>query len=148
MNHRIICFPRRKCPGVGRTALSLRVPAQSFSFPPMAYFMMVLLCSSPVTSSSLPSRQLLNDPLHSRMPPPPLGWWHPTFLPLPEARIALPRSRALALTSASYSPEAPGGDGRASGRAPSICTPTAIRLAVRHHRNSDSGFRSLKGTLS
>lgn len=106
---------------------------------------MVPLRSSPVTSSSLPSRQLLNDPLHSRMPL--LGWWHPTFLP-PEARIALPRSRASALTSdssASHSAEAPQATAQPAGGTFHLYH-AAIRLAVRQpgYRHSH-GFQISKG---
>lgn len=141
----------------GEGSSLLAVPEQSFFFPPMAYFMMAPLRSSPVTSSRRhplsPSRQLLSDPLHRRMPL--LGWWHPTFLP-PEASIALPRSRASALTSAvssaSHSPEAPPlhppPGRRQSQRAGTLhLHQAAIRLAVRQPQYHHSGFRSLKGTL-
>lgn len=61
-----------------------------------------------------------------------LGWWHPTFLP-PEARIALLRSRASALTSAdssaSHSPEAPRATAQPAGGTFHLYH-AAIRLAV------------------
>lgn len=109
--------------------------------------MTVPLQLSLVASSLLPSRQLLNDPLPSRTPL--LAWQHPTFL-LPEARIALLRSRApafpSAVSSASHFPEA---QGQHSQRVGSLHLHyAAIRLAVRQPLHCRLGFRALKGTLS
>lgn len=140
MNHCIICFPAEKMSWGGEGGSLLAIPAQSFSSLLGHHFTMVPLRSSPVTSSSLPSRQLLNDPLHSRMSP--LGVVAP-HLPAPRSKNCSSEERSVSPhiccflcqpLSRSLPPGPPSpGDSTASGRASSICTMLpSVWLCVSH----------------